>query len=123
MPGVSSEGFKEWLNSHVTNEAYNRNPTKVCKLCSGQADPVQKFKALVENKNLVLLIKAPFGGKCQATFFHSVIGCPITPDDLRFAAKSGIEKGVGVELDPSSIFTSTTAKYVPSLTNPMEVTS
>ena len=76
-----------------------------------------KFERLARNKILVLLTKTPIGKKCSATFYHSVVGCPITPDELHYVAKSGMVKGSGVELDPSSLFTMTTAKVTPSITN------
>ena len=118
---VNGQGWAKWLNEHNSRATYDRYPDRVTKLLSDQGNPETKFERISRNKNLVLLTKAPVGKKCSATFFHSVIGCPITPDELRFAAKSGMEKGTGVELDPSSIFTSTTAKYVPSLVDLMKV--
>ena len=69
------------MNNHAARHAYDENPTKVCKLCSGPGDPVAKFKSLAENKNLVLLTKAAFGKKCQATYFHSIVRIPINPDE------------------------------------------
>ena len=79
MMSVTNEGFKGWMNRHPARKAYDSNPAKVCKLYSGQTDPVTKFNTLVENKNLVPLMRASFGRKCQATFSHSVVGVPITP--------------------------------------------
>ena len=118
---VNAQGWAKWLNEHASRATYDRYPERVTRLLSDSGNPEVKFERISRNKNLVLLTKAPVGKKCSATFFHSVIGCPITPDELRFAAKSGMEKGTGVELDPSSIFTSTTAKYVPSLADLMKV--
>ena len=79
MTSESSTGFKEWLNNHTARFVYDKNSTKVYKLCSYLEDPVARFKLLTENKNLVLLTKAAFGNKCQATYFHSVVGVPIKP--------------------------------------------
>ena len=51
----------------------------------------------------------------QVTFFHSVVGIPIRPDDLHFVARMGTEEGTGVEVAPSSIFKATSAIHVPNL--------
>ena len=82
------------MNNHTFSHAYDKNPTKVCKLCSRQGDPVTKFKLLAENKNLVLLTKAAFGSKCQATYFHSIVGVPINPDETHHVALLGMQVGM-----------------------------
>ena len=123
MTTVTNEGFKGWMNSHPARKAYDSNPAKVCKLCSGQTDPVTKFKTLAENKNLVLLTKASFGRKCQATFFHSLVGVPINPEDTHYVVVSGMENSNGVEVEPKSLFASTPANHVPTLLELMKIES
>ena len=114
MTTVTNEGFKGWMNSRPARKAYDSNPAKVCKLCSGQTDPVTKFKTLAENKNLVLLMKASFGRKCQATFFHSLVGVPINPEDTHYVALSGMENSNGVEVEPKSLFRIDTRETCPN---------
>ena len=111
------------MNNHAARYAYDKNPTKVCKLCSGPGDPVAKFKLLVENKNLVLLTKAAFGNKCQATYFRSILGVPINPDETHHVALLGIESGDGVEVDLKTLFSTTTARHVPTLLQLMKIES
>ena len=60
------------------------------------------------------------GSKLQTTFFHSVIGLPILPDDLHYVGRL-VPKGTGVEMEPSSIFKQTAAIHTPSLTDMMKV--
>ena len=60
------------------------------------------------------------GSKLQTTFFHSVVGLPILPDDLHYVGRLA-PKGTGVEMDPSSIFKQTAAIHTPSLTDMMKV--
>ena len=71
-------------------------------MCDGQADPKLKFTTLAQNKNIVVLSKAQIGKRCQAMFLHSVVGCPINPEELRYVARSGMKSGAGVELDPDT---------------------
>ena len=74
-----------------------------------------KFKKLAENKNLVLLSRAPLGKKCQTTFYHSVVGVPMMDDEVHFVALANMKFSTGVELHPASLFTSTSEKFVPSV--------
>ena len=69
-----------------------------------------------------MLTRSSIGKKCSATFYHSIVGCPITPDELHFVEKSGTGKGTGVELDPISIFTTTATKFIPSTVDLTKVT-
>ena len=71
----------------------------------------------------MLLSRSPLGKKCQATFFHSTVGVPITPDDLHYVARVGMEHGAGVELQPDSLFTLTMDQHVPGLAEMMKVKS
>ena len=82
-----------------------------------------KFKLLAENKNQVLLTKAAFGNKCQATYFHSIVGIPINPDETHHVALLGMESGDGVEVDPKTLFSTTTARHVPTLLQLMKIKS
>ena len=113
----------KWLNGHASRAVYDSNPDKVTKLCGGVANASSKFEKLSNNKNLVLLTRAPFGKKCQATFFHSVVGVPITPEDLHYVALSNMKHGVGVELQPDEIFKASPAIHLPSLLDLMNVSS
>ena len=61
------------------------------------------------------------GSKLQATFLHSTIGISIDPDSLHYVARSGMKFGVGVEVDPLSMFESTPAVAVPDLVAMMKV--
>ena len=115
MTTTSTQGWKEWLNTHATRPVYDSNFDKVTKLCTGITDNQAKFEKLTNNKNLVVLSRAPLGKKCQATFYHSVVGVPITPDDLHYVAISGMDFGTGVELHPDSFFSASTAQYVPEV--------
>ena len=112
MTSISPQGWTQWLNTHATRQAYDDNPSKVTDLCTG-ASAAEKFDKLSNSKNIVLLSRAPIGKKLQATFFHSVIGIPILPDDLHFVARSGMKHGTGVELDPDSLLSKTAAIRVP----------
>ena len=51
------------------------------------------------------------------------MGFPITPNDLHFVVKFSMGKGTGVELDPASVFTMTTTKFVPSTADLMRATN
>ena len=115
--------WKDWLNNHKSRARYDRNPERVRKLCDAPGSAAQKFERLAQNKNIVLLSKVPIGKKCQATFLHSVVGCPIAPEELRYVARSGMRTGHGVELDPDTMFGTSTAKLVPSVKEMMKVTS
>ena len=115
MTSVSNQGWKKWLNEHTSRSTYDSHPERVAGLLADPGSAETKFEKLARSKNLVLLTKAPIGKKCVATFYHSVVGCPITPEDLHFVAKSGMETGAGVEMEPQSIFVRTAAKFVPSV--------
>ena len=123
MTSESSTGFKEWLNNHIARHAYDKNLTKVCKLCFGQGDPVAKFKLLTENKNLVLLTKVAFENKCQTTYFHSVVGVPINLEEEHHVALLGMESGDGVEVESNMILATATKRYVLSLLQLMKIES
>ena len=99
------------------------HPERVAGLLADPGSPETKFERLSRSKYLILLTKAPIGKTCAATIYHSVVGCPIIPEDLRFVAKSGMETGAGVEMEPQSIFVKTASKFVPSIVNLMKVTS
>ena len=123
MTSVSNQGWKKWLNEHTSRSTYDSHPERVAGLLADPGSAETKFEKLARSKNLVLLTKAPIGKKCVATFYHSVVGCPITPEDLHFVAKSGMETGAGVEMEPQSIFVRTAAKFVPSVVDLMKVAS
>ena len=121
---VNDNAWTKWLNEHTSRPTYDRYPGRVSELLSGPGDPVAKFEKLARNKNLVLLTKAPLGKKIASTFLHSVVVCPITPDELHYVAKSGMAKGAGVELDPTTVFVRTaTPKFVPLTAELMKATS
>ena len=114
MPVVSTKGWAAWLNNHNTRKTYDNRPEKVSKLCTGST-PEAKFEKLVSNKNLVYIARQMLGTKLQATFLHSTIGISIDPDSLHYVAKSGMKFGIGVELDPKSMFGTTEQVPVPDL--------
>ena len=87
MNTLSNKGWKKWLNEHTSRSTYERYPDRVAGLLVGTGGPEMKFERLAQNKNLVLLTKAPLGKKGSATFYHSVVSCPITPDELHYVAK------------------------------------
>ena len=122
MPAAATEGWTKWLNTHSANKVYDQNPDKVTKLCTGSTD-IDKFEKLARNKNLVLLTRAQIGEKLKATFFHSVVGVPIIKDDLHYVARTDMKYGIGVELDPKSMFTQTAAKPTPDVLSMMQVKS
>ena len=105
--------WEEWLSNHPSDTAYDSRPKEVAKLCS-LTDEVKNYDILSKSKNIVLLTRAPMREKFQATFFHSVVGLPIVPDDLHYVARLA-PKGTGVKLDPKSIFKQTAAMHSPSL--------
>ena len=59
---ITTEGWAKWLNNHSTYNTYNAHPSKVKDLCN-DADPSINFEKLTSSKNIVLLSKAPMGGK------------------------------------------------------------
>ena len=119
---TSTDGWAKWLNTHNTYNTYNAHPSKVKDLCN-DTDPSTNFEKLTNSKNIVLLSKAPMGGKCQATFCHSTVGLPILPDDLHHVARSGMTTGTGVEIDIDTVFTLTPTKYTPDLVKMMKIES
>ena len=86
-------GWAKWLEDHVSNVAYNAKPEEVMKLCNS-TDPVQNFETVSKCKNIMILTKAPIGAKLQLSFYHSVIGILILPDDLRYVARMCSERGI-----------------------------
>lgn len=95
---LTTQSWDKWLNGHPARAVYNANPDKVMSLCNGQTDSVLQFKRLVENKNLVLLSWASLGGKCQATFYHSIVGIPMMAVNVHYVDLSNIKFGTGVEI-------------------------
>ena len=118
-----NQGWIAWLNGHKSRARYDSNPEKVTKLCDGSGTAKEKFVTISQSKNIVLLTKAPIGKKCQVSFLHSVVGCPINPEELRYVARSGMKTGTGIEIDPDSMFGTTSAKLVPTVTELMKVSS
>ena len=103
----------KWLNDHPSRKVYDENPEKVSKLIHGTGFCTTKFGTLATNKNLVVLSRAQIGRKLQATFYHSVVGVPIVPDELHYVALSGMKVGTGVELDPKDFLKISTSQHVP----------
>ena len=122
MVTFSVDTWAKWLNNHETYATYNALPKEVTQLCDS-ADAVANFDKLSKAKNLVMLTKAPMGGKCQATFLHSTVGTPLVPKDLHYVARVGMKNGMGMEVDPASIFLSTAGKYKPDLLEMMKISS
>ena len=118
----SVDTLVKWLSNHDTYATYNALPKEMTKLYDG-TDAVANFDKLVKAKNLVMLTKAPMGGKCQVTFLHSTVGIPLVPKDLHYVARVGMKNGMGVEVDPASIFLSTAGKYKPDILEMMKVSS
>ena len=122
MSSMIKEAWRKWLNGHATRGVYDEHPKRVTDLCDGGTDAVSKFEIMAKNKNIALLTRAPLGMKLQTTFYHSVVGVPIKPEDQHFVAMSG-KFGRGVEMDPESVFKSTRAVHVPPLVEMMKVKS
>ena len=119
MPIVTTKGWTDWLNDHNTRKTYDDRPEKVTKICTGTT-PEAKFEKLVSNKNLVYIARQNLGTKLQATFLHSTIGIAIDPDSLHYVARSSMKFGIGIEVDPKSMFKSTPSVYVPDLVEMMK---
>ena len=68
-------------------------------------------------------MKAPMGGKCQATFWNSTVGIMIILDDLHYVTRVVMKTGTGVEMDAKTHFQSTAAKKKPNLLDLMKVSS
>ena len=119
---TSNATWTSWLNDHASYATYNAHPTMVKDICSSP-ESITNFEKLTSSKNIILLTKAPMGGKCQATFWHSTIGIPIIPDDLHYVARVGMKTGTGVEIDAESLFHSTALKTKPDLLDLMKVAS
>ena len=117
---IFTKGWIKWLNKHKTYETYNAYPIAF-KGIYNAPKVKNNFKDLSKAKNLVLLTKALMGGKCQATFFHSTVGIPIIPDDLKYVSRVGMKLGTSMELEPKSLFQTTSAKYKPDLADLMKV--
>ena len=89
MPVIAREGWIQWLDTHGTRRVYDENPTRVLDLCKDGATVLAKFETLARSKNVVLLTKAAMGNKLQTTFYHSVVGVPIRPEEQHYVAMSG----------------------------------
>ena len=94
----------EWLNEHTSRKIYDANLDKVTKLYKGNLDKQIKFEKLSNDPNLVLLSRASIGKKYQTTFYHSIVGAPILPDDIHYTAKARMQSGSGIEIDPNFLF-------------------
>ena len=91
MTIISTQGWAKWLNDHPTRDVYDKNPDKVMVLCGGPLSMPSRFKKLTENKNLVLLSRAPLGKKCQTMFNHSVVDLPMIDDEVHFVALANMK--------------------------------
>ena len=100
---------------------YNSNPDKVITFFTGTNSATSKVEKIVQSKNLVLLTCVPLGTKYQATFLHSTVD--ITSDAVHHVAYSGMKYETGVEIHPNSLFSVTSARYVPSFLEMMKVKS
>jgi len=120
---ISNIGWTKWLNDHATYDTYNAHPARVQKICTKESVAMTNFEELTKCKNIILLTTAPMGAKCQATFYHSIVGIPIIPDSLHHVARVGFKTGTGVELDPETLFTSTALKATPDLVSLMKISS
>ena len=116
---ISAPAWTKWINDHTTSATYNENADKVKDLCKA-ADGKKNFEALTGHKNLVLLTKPAMGAKCQASFYHSSVGCPILPDEMHHCARIGLKTGTGMEVEPQSLFQHTDAIRKPSLLSMMK---
>ena len=56
-----------------------------------------------------------------SNIFHSTVGIPIIPDELKYVSRVGMKMRTGMELDPKSLFQATTSKYKPYLADLMNV--
>ena len=96
---ISTQGWLKWLREHASAGAYDSNPKMVSEIGVGN-DAVAIFKRLAKSKNLVLITKAQFDAKVQASFYHSVVVIPILPDDLHYFLRSVIKQGSPIEANP-----------------------
>ena len=92
------------------------------KLCNS-TNSVQNFEDMSKCKNISLLTKVPRGAIIQLSFYHSVVGICIMPDQLHYVARIEYEAGIGVAMDPKSTFRYTTATHVPTIMNMMKITT
>lgn len=86
-----------------------------------QTLPSINFEKLTISKNVVLLLKAPMGGKFQTTFCHSTVGLHIITNDLHHVARSGMATCTGVEIDLDIVFTLNSANYTPNVVKTMKI--
>ena len=119
---MTNAPWQKWLKEHPSRDVYDKNPDKVTKLCAGVSSATARFEKLAKNKNLVVLSRAQIGNKLNTTFQHSVVGVPITPEDLHYVALSGLTHTSGIELDPNSFLKQTAAKHVPNTLDLMKLT-
>ena len=122
MTNSSTDTWTKWLNEHASRAVYDENPEKVEDVIN-PAKALESYRTLTLSKNLVLLSRAAIGKKAQATFYHSTVGVPILPDELRFVARSNLATGTGIEVDPETLFQTTPAIHVPSRLSMMNVST
>ena len=59
----------------------------------------------------------------SSNIFHLTIGVQITPEELHFVARSGMQYGSGIKLQPDSMFSLTSEQHTPSMTDIMKIKS
>ena len=109
---TTTQGWLKWINDHTSAGAYNSHPAMVAKIRAGM-DAIVIYERLARSKNIVLVTKAPFGTKLQATFYHSIVGIPILPDDLHYVLRSGMTLGNPLKTQPKSVFGATSNRHAP----------
>ena len=119
---TSPASWAKWLNDHKTYDTYNTHPSKTQDICN-ETESIANFEKLTSCKNIVLLTKTSTGAKCQAPFWYSTVGIQIIPDDLHYVARVGLKTGTCVELQPMTLFTSTSSKKKPDLVSMTKLSS
>ena len=61
------------------------------------------------------------GEKFQTIFFHSFVVTPILPDDVHYVAKTSIQFGSGIEIDPESLFGERDEIHAPKILDQLKV--
>ena len=117
----TTSGWQRWLNNHPSAPVYNSRPDRIKAMVAHS--PARNFKSLSETNNLVLLTKAQMGGKVQASFYHSTVGLPITPELCHHTARIGMNTGTGMEVDATSLFQVSAAIHKPDLVDMMKIKS
>lgn len=108
------------MNDYTNYDIYNVFHNVVIGICK-EIEAMANFDILVMAKNLVLLMEAPIGGKCQVTCFNFTVGISYILDDLYCVARVEMKMDTAMEIDLKSLFISTSAKYKPDFLDLMKL--